>query len=327
MKKKYWNLSLASVAVTVVFFAALIVISEASKPAPQPPLPPAPADEIVQDEAAFIPAEKPDQLQEKLPDTPPVAVIVQENPSPVLKTGNMLKIVPAASGNARNIVEFLKNGKKAFDLQFKDFHTPGAMIPASVSTDTQSYCFQEFTGTEIDCQKFALDIKGDKNSQYMIAVNKNDNDYEGFLIDLNKGIVLGKVPVADTVEYPINNPDLVFEYSEVIVPGDAEQASVCLKVKLMLRENQEPLCVSQAQTAFDLEKYKNIPTTQKERDIHLARLYCELANAGMIRYAIHYARSIGYSDAEVLQNGGNVLDLIRSSELYPYIKKLNNNLP
>ena len=161
----------------------------------------------------------------------------------------------------------------------------------------------------------------------MIVVNKSDDDYEGFLIDLKQGVVLGNVPAAETVEYPINNPDLVFEFSETVVQRNAGEQDVCLKVKFMLRENQEPLCVSQAQTAFDLEKYKNIPTTQKERDIHLARLYCELANAGMIRYAIHYARRIGYSDAEVLLNGGKVLDMIRSSELYPYIKKLNNNLP
>ena len=160
----------------------------------------------------------------------------------------------------------------------------------------------------------------------MIAVNKNDDDYEGFLIDLKQGIVLGKVPAADIVEYPVNNPDLVFEFSETVVQR-SEGEDVCLKVKFMLRENQEPLCVSQVQTTFDLEKFKVVPADRKDRNDHLARLYCELANAGMIRYAIRYARSIGYTDAEVLHVGGQILDMIRSSELYLHIKKLNNNLP
>ena len=59
MEKKYWNLSLAAVAGAVIFFAVLIVISKASKPAPQPPMPPTPTEDIAHSQEVQVPAEIP----------------------------------------------------------------------------------------------------------------------------------------------------------------------------------------------------------------------------------------------------------------------------
>ena len=91
-----------------------------------------------------------------------------------------------------------------------------------------------------------------------------------------------------------------------------------------------PQFVDQVSTSryFPLEEYEKIlkdKNWSEARNYALAKLYCDRASNGTLKYFAEAAQRLGFRNEEIAEAGEYYGEKLRKSKLCKYIKKLNGN--
>ncbi|MBE6368796.1 MAG: hypothetical protein E7056_01385 [Lentisphaerae bacterium] len=251
------------------------------------------------------------------------------------KTEPDFEIVENPESKTHDRIDFFKNGERVLTLEFAQPYRIGFMQKTADDGALCTYSF-DFIDRQCDYRSYLTDIKGDNDKRYLIAANyagsSSAEPYEAYLLDAADNFnVIGKIPAGENVVYPKNNPELIFDFSEVIADyANAGQAVITLPMQLI--PAQGLACVAVKNTDLDLEVYKNMlaePTDSRDnlRAAVIGKLYCDLASSGLLKQALKNARQLGFTDKEIVTNGGEVLEKIRRSKFYKYIYELNDRRP
>jgi len=228
-----------------------------------------------------------------------------------------------AGSNAR--AEVWCGGEKVFECKTR--HALGIMKPldAEPHNGHQRFSFDwAYRQKGSDYRDCVVDLTGDGDKRYLILVDAgpgNTGPEIGYLLDVKDNFkLLGKIPVGETYDYPMPNPDLVMSFYDVIAYfGAGGWAEIHATLKL---GGGEPVCVSER--AKSLPVLKKITETDPEiRMQSLICLYCELASAGRLQHAESIALHSGFTPEEIQSEGGETVQRIRTSELWQFLGPLN----
>ena len=242
--------------------------------------------------------------------------------------------------NTHTGVEFHKNGKKAFGLKFNEPYRIGFMVPLN-NDPVQKYRFV-FKGIykqdeqDFKIKDYLIDIKGNGDKRYLLITNwggGNRGPFEhGYLIDTKDNFaIVGRVPTGEVYDYPMPNEELIFKQFDTLESFSMGRAANVF-IEYKLRKGKRSLWVGKVDENkyFSLEEYRNIlmdKNCSDAREYALARLYCDLASEGLLKYFYRYARYyLNFNDNEIAETGEYYCEKLRKSKFYKYIKKLNGNL-
>ena len=237
--------------------------------------------------------------------------------------------------NTHTGVEFHKNGKKAFGLKFEDTYRIGFMIP--VGDNKHRFEFKGIYKQDeknFKYQDYLIDIKGNGDKRYLLVTNWGGGNHgpyaHGYLIDTKDDFaIIGRIPTGEIYDYPMPNEKLIFTYYEDL-EYFTPTAPVSLFIEYKLQKGKMPQVVDQVSTSryFPLEEYKNLMEDKnwsEARNYALAKLYCNMASNGILKYFSKTAQRLGFNNDEIAEAGEYYGEKLRKSKLYKYIKKLNGN--
>lgn len=227
-------------------------------------------------------------------------------------------------------VEFYKNGKRMYSLQFARPYRISFMVPLENTTPyggSWRFMSKNIEKTkEFRYQDHLVDLQGKGEKRFLIVHNwtgGNAGFEDGHLIDtMDDFAILGRIPTGEIYDYTYPNPELVFEqHDEIDYFGVSGRAAITVRMKL--QKGKAPRILPSSAKKFSLQRYKDRLENETNPEVVLAMLYCDLASAGLLKSFPEYARKLGLSQKAIQKTKDKYRNLIRKSRLYPHIYKLN----